>query len=294
MNDVMADQRVHTLYAAARAKEFAGGKRNRERRAGVQVEDFDKSDNHRWRPFQLAFILISLPSLADPRRPDRSEVHGAADLLWFPTGGGKTEAYLGLAAFAMAIRRRQGALGGLDADRGLTVVMRYTLRLLTLQQFQRAATLICAMEVKRRESPDIWGKTPFTLGLWVGQKTTPNKTEQSERAIKSARNGRSYGSTPAQLPRCPWCGGEIEPGRDIKVDRDALRTVLKCGCPYGDCDFASEKAGLPVVVVDEEIYRRPPSMLIATVDKFAKLAWENASRTLFGKVERALSVVNDC
>ena len=286
MNGVMADQRVHTLYAAARAKEFAGGKRNRERRAGVQVEDFDKSDNHRWRPFQLAFILISLPSLADPRRPDRSEVHGAADLLWFPTGGGKTEAYLGLAAFAMAIRRRQGALGGLDADRGLTVVMRYTLRLLTLQQFQRAATLICAMEVKRRESPDIWGKTPFTLGLWVGQKTTPNKTEQSESAIKSARNGRSYGSTPAQLPRCPWCGGEIEPGRDIKVDRDALRTVLKCGCPYGDCDFASEKAGLPVVVVDEEIYRRPPSMLIATVDKFAKIAWENASRTLFGRVER--------
>ena len=101
-------------------------------------DDLNKRKNHSWRPFQLAFILLSIPSLADPKHKDRTEPLDAyADLLWFPTGGGKTEAYLGVAAFTMGIRRLQGNLGGYDASRGLSVIMRYTLRLLTLQQFQR-------------------------------------------------------------------------------------------------------------------------------------------------------------
>jgi hypothetical protein len=90
-----------------------------------------------------------------------------ADLLWFPTGGGKTEAYLGVAAFTMAIRRLQGKLGGYDGSRGLAVIMRYTLRLLTLQQFQRATALICAMEKLRRDAvvqgDASLGAEPFTL-----------------------------------------------------------------------------------------------------------------------------------
>ena len=110
-----------------------------------------------------------------------------ADLLWFPTGGGKTEAYLGVAAFTMAIRRLQGPLGGLDASRGLSVIMRYTLRLLTVQQFQRATTLICAMETLRRADEKTWGNAPFTIGLWVGQRVTPNDTEESHEAIEAER-----------------------------------------------------------------------------------------------------------
>ena len=137
MNRVMAKQRIRSMYALARRR---GDK--------VEVEDFDERRNRSWRPFQLAFVLLSLPSLADPMHADRTKpVEAFADLLWFPTGGGKTEAYLGVAAFAMAVRRMQGQVGNYDGSRGLTVIMRYTLRLLTLQQFQRATTLICAMEV---------------------------------------------------------------------------------------------------------------------------------------------------
>ncbi len=94
-----------------------------------------------------------------PRSPHRS------DLLWFPTGGGKTEAYLGLTAFTMAIRRLQPRFGELDAAAGIAVMMRYTLRLLTIQQFERAATLICAAEVLRRDDLATWGDHPFRIGM---------------------------------------------------------------------------------------------------------------------------------
>jgi hypothetical protein len=172
-NRAMASQRVRSQYALAMR-----------RGEDVTIAKFDVLKNRSWRPFQLAFLLLSIPSLADPSHPDRIEpVEAYADLLWFPTGGGKTEAYLGVAAFTMAIRRMQGNLGGYDSSRGLAVIMRYTLRLLTLQQFQRATALICAMEVLRREALDkgdqSLGTEPFTIGLWVGNKVTPSTTEDS-------------------------------------------------------------------------------------------------------------------
>lgn len=276
-NRVMADQRVHSMYALSQ--------RRMER---TKLTDFDLPKNHSWRPFQLAFILLSIPSLADPTHRDRtSPLEACADLLWFPTGGGKTEAYLGVAAFAMGIRRLQGELGNLDASRGLSVIMRYTLRLLTIQQFQRATTLMCAMETERRRTPGRWGNEPFTIGLWVGQKTTPNTTSESHTAIEKEREHQfGTGSTPAQLTTCPWCGSEIQPGREIVVSTDVGRTQIFCGDPLGRCEFSRTKSehGLPVVVVDEELYHRPPTMLIATVDKFAMMAWKGAVRTLFGKV----------
>lgn len=276
-NRVMADQRIHSMYALSRR-----------RLEHKNLSDFDTRKNHSWRPFQLAFILLAVPSLVDPTHQDRtSTLEAAADLLWFPTGGGKTEAYLGVAAFAMGIRRIQGELGGLDNSRGLSVIMRYTLRLLTIQQFQRATALICAMESERRRHPEQWGNEPFTIGLWVGQKTTPNTTVESHTAIEKERDHQfGTGSTPAQLTFCPWCGAEIQPGREIVVNTDEGRTQIFCGDPLGRCEFSRSQSehGLPVVVVDEELYHRPPSMLIATVDKFAMMAWKGAVRTLFGKV----------
>lgn len=273
----MASQRVHSIYAL-------------QRRRG-EKPDFDCLDvpkNRSWRPFQLAFMLLSIPSLSNPKHRDRTEaIEAYADLLWFPTGGGKTEAYLGVAAFTMAIRRLQHGFGNLDSGRGLSVIMRYTLRLLTLQQFQRATTLLCAMEVLRRDDARKWGNEPFTIGLWVGQRVTPNSTKESHEAIENERDGkRGTGSTPAQLTSCPWCGSEIAPGRDVEVDLDIGRTLIYCGDKYGRCDFSRAKSrglGLPVSVVDEEIYRRPPSMMIATVDKFAMMAWRGQVRTLFGR-----------
>jgi hypothetical protein len=285
-NRAMGLQRVHSLFALS------------ERRGeGKKLEDFDQRKNRSWRPFQLAFILLSIPSLENPAHKDRTvPIEAIADLLWFPTGGGKTEAYLAAAAFAMAIRRLQGNLGVYDASRGLTVIMRYTLRLLTLQQFQRASTLLCAMEILRQEAAaagdHALGSEPFTIGLWVGNKVTPGTTQDSHRAIKDIRDPDKFdagGTSPAQLTSCPWCGCEISPKHDVEVDTTAKRTTIYCGDKKGRCEFSKGKSskkphpGLPVLVVDEEIYRRPPSMMIATVDKFALMAWRGEVRTLFGR-----------
>ena len=278
-NRSMASQRVHSVYSL-----------KVRRGETVDLASVDIPENRSWRPFQLAFILLSVPALTNPLHRDRTEpVEAYADLLWFPTGGGKTEAYLGVAALTMAIRRLQGNLGDLDGSRGLAVIMRYTLRLLTIQQFQRATTLMCAMEVLRRADTAKWGATPFTIGLWVGQRVTPNTTQESHEAIERERDGKyGTGSTPAQLTFCPWCGSEIIPGRDIRVDRNIGRTFIYCGDKYGNCEFGKVKSpdlGLPALVVDDELYRHPPSMLIATVDKFAMMAWRGQVRTLFGRAD---------
>jgi hypothetical protein len=283
MNAAMWQQRIHTIQAEA------------VRQQKLSPPDADVPLNRSWRPFQLAFILLNLPGLTDPRHPDRSTSPDAiADLLWFPTGGGKTEAYLGLTAYTLALRRRQGAPAGGD---GVAVLMRYTLRLLTLQQFQRATALICACELLRRGDPARWGTTPFRLGLWVGSRTTPNTNDQSDAALKSREHGTwQRGSiigglgTPAQLPNCPWCGKPIDPSRDIKAythKSGRRRTVIFCGDAIGDCPFSARQApeeGLPALVVDEDIYRLLPALLIATVDKFAQMPWNGATGMLFGRV----------
>ena len=156
-------------------------------------------ENASWRPFQLAFVLLNLPSLTDTGHPERAAAATATvDLLFFPTGGGKTEAYLGLTAFTFAIRRLQGAVGeGADARNGgdgVAVLMRYTLRLLTAQQVQRAAALVCAAEVVRRDDEQRWGSTPFRIGLWVGGTVSPNWYSQAEEQInEAARPGRASG-----------------------------------------------------------------------------------------------------
>ncbi len=259
----------------------------------------DQPDNRRWFPFQLAFILLNIPPLADLSHPDRAgePTSAIADLLWFPTGGGKTEAYLGLTAFTLAMRRLQGDIQERSGEHGVAVLMRYTLRLLTLQQFQRAAALICACETIRQEAAakgdGRWGASPFRIGLWVGQKTTPNTTDEAAEAIKTQREGRwnpGRISSPAQLTSCPWCGQKIDSGKHIYVETYGAgrgRTLTFCGDPLGTCPFSrakSPKEGLPVIVVDEELYRNPPSLLIATVDKFAQMPWNGATQVLFGQV----------
>lgn len=284
-NRAMARQRARGIYAL-----------KRRRGEDLTFESVDVRKNRSWRPFQLAFLLLSIPSLVDPKHTDRTSPSDAfADLLWFPTGGGKTEAYLGVAAFAMGIRRLQGIVENLEGARGLTVIMRYTLRLLTLQQFQRAATLLCAMETIRLGDTAKWGQEAFTLGLWVGNKVTPGTMDQSHQAIEAIRDNdrtRSGVASPAQLTSCPWCGSEIRPGRDIDVDRAVRRTAIYCGDTFGRCEFSKARSsthahpGLPVKVVDEELYHRPPTMIIATVDKFAMMAWRAEVRTLFGRVQQ--------
>lgn len=228
-----------------------------------------------WRPFQIAFVLLNLEGLSDPTCPDRD----LADLLWFPTGGGKTEAYLGLIAFALVHRRLRGA-GGDGDGAGVGVIMRYTLRLLTLQQFERAAGLICALEDLRTAIPGLAGGKPFSIGLWVGQGATPNNAADAAKAIKKRQGGEDPGELgdPVQLLHCPWCGSELGPEQykaDVHRDRVTVR------CPNLLCRF-SKHDGLPVHLVDSDVYRERPSLVIGTVDKFAMLAWREESGRLFG------------
>jgi hypothetical protein len=284
-NRAMYLQRVHTLAAEARARDDALS-------LDEAVAGVDEPKNYSWRPFQLAFVLLNLPGLADPAHPDRADTTTAlADLLWFPTGGGKTEAYLGLTAFVLAVRRLQGTVGGLDARAGVAVLMRYTLRLLTIQQFQRAAALVCACETIRRGDTAVWGTSPSRIGLWVGARVTPNRTDDAADWLKQQRGGKRAPSraagSPHQLVSCPWCGTALEPGRDITVDTVARRTLITCPdvfCPFGAGVPGGD--GLPVVVVDEEIYRLLPSLIIGTVDKFAQLTWRGETESLFGRVSR--------
>jgi hypothetical protein len=288
MNRAMWLQRTHSIYS------------ERVRR-GEQPDfdkDIDEEKNRSWRPFQIAFILLNLPGVTKLDHSERGVGPEAlADLLFFPTGGGKTEAYLGLSAYTMALRRLQGTIAGRVGDEGVAVLMRYTLRLLTIQQFQRATALICACESIRRKALEHgdarWGKTPFRIGLWVGRRTTPNRTDDAVEAIKQARGNQFVGGgigTPYQLTACPWCGSAIEAGKHLDAQpypHGAGRTLTYCGDKFGQCLFSKRQAaneGLPVVVVDEEIYRRLPTLLIATVDKFAQMPWKGEVQMLFGQV----------
>ncbi|WP_017591341.1 DISARM system helicase DrmA [Nocardiopsis potens] len=279
-----ANRAMHLQRVRSIAAKVQDGRSADERTAACDVPA-----NRSWRPFQLAFILLNLPSVTDPAHPERSrDKHRVADLLWFPTGGGKTEAYLGLTAYTLAIRRLQSGESRLRSDSGVAVLMRYTLRLLTIQQFQRATTLICACEALRTEDEQTWGRVPFRIGLWVGTKVTPNDYDRSQDWVKAKRADRSVNradGSPHQLTSCPWCGAGIDPKSDIEVDSVERRTRVLC--PDFECRFSSFGSGgdgIPVLLVDEEIYRLVPSLLIATVDKFAQLAWKGETRALFGRV----------
>ncbi|MET9715017.1 helicase-related protein [Streptomyces rochei] len=225
----------------------------------------------RWRPFQIAFLLLCMAGIDDPGHDDRR----ISDLLWFPTGGGKTEAYLGLIALTSFLRRiRKGARGG-----GVTVLMRYTLRLLTLQQFERAAILLCAMEHMRRHTPEL-GDEPFSVGMWVGRSATPNTLAEAAGRLDELRadlDKRLATENPVQLHACPWCGTRLD-ARDYEVDEDAKRMHVRC--PGADCDFAG---GLPVHLIDEAVYDARPTLVIATVDKFASMPWRPATSALFNR-----------
>ncbi|GLZ08896.1 DNA helicase [Actinomadura sp. NBRC 104412] len=224
----------------------------------------------RWRPFQIAFLLLCLDGIHDPDHDDRR----LADLLWFPTGGGKTEAYLGIIAFTVFLRRkRRGPQGG-----GVTALMRYTLRLLTLQQFERAATLICAMEIMRRENPQELGTETISLGMWVGRAATPNTVKDAAQSIKRLREGDELQEeNPVQLRACPWCGKAMDAWN---YEADPTISEMRAFCSSDVCEF---RQALPVHVVDEIIYQVRPTLIIATIDKFAQIAWREQVAALFNR-----------
>jgi hypothetical protein len=222
------------------------------------------AEHYKWRPFQIAFVLLVLESATN----EDSHFRDTVDLIWFPTGGGKTEAYLGLMAFLFIYRRLK-----YPASYGGTVsVMRYTLRLLTAQQFLRACKVISALELIRRKNTDAFGNEPISIGLWVGAASSPNTYKQAKELIQKEQFSKLI------LNSCPWCGTAFNKNNYIAAEDDFYFT-----CTNTACDFGKEKGNrLPYNVVDEALYKAPPGLLIATVDKFARLAWEARAASFFG------------
>lgn len=274
---------------AFRAMNEAIARAARQRDAGLGG-DPTKQRKPKWRPFQLAFILLNLPGLQDRVHPDRE----AVDLLFFPTGGGKTEAYLGLAAWTIAHRRitNTGTLGA-----GVAVLMRYTLRLLTLDQLSRAAGVICALELMRGEAAwsdggkNVLGDWPIEIGLWVGSAASPNRLGKTgdgrtDTAVARVRRFRNNGrEAPAPIKACPWCATPFDKDSFACVPTVQAPRNMEIRCANSACPFTRDRA-LPILTVDEVIYRRLPAFVIATVDKFAGLPWIAEAGAFFGHVDR--------
>lgn len=228
----------------------------------------------KWRLFQIMFVLMSISGASDKNHEDREMV----DLIWFPTGGGKTEAYLGVAAYLMAFRRLSADIFNVEEYAGVTVFMRYTLRLLTTQQFQRATALICAAEYIRAEKPHLYGTVPFSIGLWIGSDSSPNRLKEASEKLEELKQGKEVlKGNPMQLNSCPWCGTTL-----TTDDYEITEKMQRIRCHHPQCEFYGEQ-GLPVYTVDEEIYKQVPTITIGTVDKIAQLPWKNNMYELFGQ-----------
>ena len=223
-----------------------------------------------WRPFQLAFQLLTLGGIARPttKSGGPGDERLTMDLLWFPTGGGKTEAYLGLTAFTLFLRRLRGT-GPARGD-GVAVLMRYTLRLLTVQQFERAARLVVACDHIRRTRSggvELLGETLFAIGLWVGSGATANKLKDAETAEEQQRA--------QQLARCPACG--VDGALTWRIDP----RTFEVQCDNSACEVHGTPLG--IWTIDQVIYERQPGLVIGTIDKFAQITRNEATASLFGE-----------
>ena len=236
-----------------------------------------------WRPFQLAFILQCIPSFVEENSTDKDLV----DLLYFPTGGGKTEAYLAVSAFLIFWRRFSFPT---HYD-GVNIIIRYTLRLLSAQQFERATKLILACEFIRQNQKDL-GSGKISIGFWIGNATIPNSIDRAKERhkflLKKLNASNADGKkaiNPFQLTNCQWCNSKII-SRLLETDTHfsvghRINNHLQSHCLNPKCNYSEDHGGLPIVLVDDDIYHNPPTVLFGTVDKFAALAWKGEATTLF-------------
>lgn len=310
MNTAMFMQLHHSIKTDKGKKLFVPDDNNEKYYFNVKIYDKDNAEtDYKWRSFQLAFIILNVDAFVRPDDEDKTvepvfdlfwpERNEIADLVWFPTGGGKTEAYLGIIAFMIALRRfTKGEQGN-----GTSVLMRYTLRMLTLQQFQRATMLIFALDVIRKNEftlPENYslGEERITIGLFVGGGSLPNgwettsfskgmKEELNDISKQISNDGIDKKKITTVLPftSCPWCGGElfidknlknISPNHTKENESYNKDDQLNIACNTRKCTFHSEYAendcSLPFRLFDDDIYKYPPTLLFGTVDKFAALA----------------------
>ena len=237
----------------------------------------------KWRPFQLAFILMNLDSMSNKKSKERKIV----DLIWFPTGGGKTEAYLGLSAYTIFVRRLQN-----KDNSGTAIIMRYTLRLLTAQQYERAAAMICACEIIRRNNKEILGDEEINIGLWVGGDTTPNHMKDAVSKYEDLYSHKTN-INPFVMLKCPWCGAQMGPVEGVRKNaglpgykvltgpRKSKKFIFRCSNTENKCDFSIGN-GLPLYIIDDDIYEKTPTLVLGTVDKFAMLPFKPEAQGIFG------------
>ena len=251
------------------------------------------SEQSEWRPFQLAFILASLRKMTDENAENKGEV----DVIWMPTGGGKTEAYLGLAAFTILWEKLHQTRSGKSSIQNTKVLMRYTLRLLTVQQIQRATSLICALELTRREFPEVYGNAEVRIGAWLGNKVTPGKRKDAVSNFKAAlKFGTDYQSI---TKKCPWCGSQMGHVHKQQIAGFKMTLIQQLNthriltfCPDSSCPFSAHTAvgpsgamierGIPIFEADEDVYASRPDFVVGTVDKMARISWRPESQGLFG------------
>ena len=287
-NHAILSQQIRTKRYKDDDREWVIGIDGRKKPKTEYTEpDLIKKDKNigNWRPFQMAFILSSLQSTA----LDDDKYREMVELIFFPTGGGKTEAYLGLIAFLGFYKRLNN-----KNHHGVDVIMRYTLRLLTTQQFTRAASLICAMEKLRLDNISQLGDNEFSIGVWLGQATTPNRKQKAKAIVRQLQkdNVDDQDEDPFLLTKCPWCSAAMGlvqiknnsikrsfPKTELIGIEEAENTV-KFRCADTKCHY--NKRWLPIYVIDDDVYDKKPTILIATVDKFAQVAWMPEAKSIFG------------
>lgn len=243
----------------------------------------------KWYPFQIAFQLLNLNGIISTEPDDKywKDRDKILDLAWFPTGGGKTEAYLGLISLTGFYRRLR--YPEQEKIPSVHVIMRYTLRLLTMDQSERLVRLVTAMNIvsSDHESPSINNGVKFRVGMWVGKAASPNQLKSSrdridaDSIIKDMQKGEGLKTNTRVImfENCPWCGdSSISDPNNWSIgklnERDSL--IGKCkseGCPY-NCE-----EGIPFTPVDDDIYNNPPSILLGTADKFVQAAHNRTSKS---------------
>jgi hypothetical protein len=265
------------------------------------TKPFPNNTEPAWRPFQLAFVLQSITSFVEVNCEERELI----DLLYFPTGGGKTEAYLAVSAFLIFWRRLEFT----ENYGGVNIIIRYTLRLLSAQQFERASKLILACEFIRQNFTDL-GAERISIGFWVGSSSIPNEIRNTFGTGAETKldklNGKFLNGTynsnrdvnPFQLSNCQWCNTKMiskvkQNDTSFQIGHRISNNKLNSFCPNSKCCFSEEKNGLPIVLVDEDIYNRPPTILFATVDKFAMLAWKGEATNLFNQNRKPDLIIQD-
>ena len=259
------------------------------------INELDESFRPVWRPFQLSFFISTLYGIEHPG----SDEHSLVDLIWFSTGGGKTEAYLLLASYELLRRRMR--YSSTELGYGVGVVTRYTLRFLTADQFNRTASLACALEKIRLLNLSLLGSEPFRVGLYLG---ISEDGGQAYRNISRAKQDLDelHRSTDSkhrfQITECLNCGTSLIPelsdydstGKPIGFGIREVAGKIEYSCLSNQCVF-SKDLKIPVTVIEEEIYVNPPSFLIGTIDKFASLPWKENVANLFGKRKQGKHVV---